>query len=282
VLTQTLVGSNSGAAWSPDGRRVAFFRGRNTIVVRTVATGEERLVPAKLQALRATVNEGLRWFADGRAVLLLHGTGNGRRGYKKIDIDTGGQQILFDAATGTAFPPFDLSPDGRFLYYFRRGDAEAGGIREITLVRRELKTGIESELHRNKSDVGAVSLAVSPDGNRLAFKPAGESVILSMPAAGGAATELRRGDALPELLAWTRDGRFLLTVRNEAVGNETRDRLYLLPAAGGEPVALNHVALGSIGRVSVSAADNTLLMSVSSDNRELWIVRNLLRQGSTR
>lgn len=48
-LTQTLVGSNSGAAWSPDGRRIAFFRGGDTIVVRTIATGEERLAHEESQ-----------------------------------------------------------------------------------------------------------------------------------------------------------------------------------------------------------------------------------------
>jgi Tol biopolymer transport system component len=281
-LTQTLVGSNSGAAWSPDGRRIAFFRGGDTIVVRTIATGEERLVPTKLQG--AVVLQGIRWFPDGRAVLLQDRTGTGRRGYKKVEVETGAQQILFDAPGGTALAPFDLSPDGRFVYYFRRGEEEVGGLREITLVRRDLQTGIETALHRNKASVGGVRLAVSPDGSRLAFKPAGETVILSMPAAGGAATEVRRGDSLPDLLAWTRDGRFLIGDSNEATGNNTRDqlRLYLLPVDGGAPVALDHVAPGSIDRLSVSAADTTLLMSVSRQNKELWVVRNLLRQGSTR
>lgn len=51
-VTDRFIGTNSGASWSPDGQRIAFFRGASrremSLVVRTVADGTERTVPAHL------------------------------------------------------------------------------------------------------------------------------------------------------------------------------------------------------------------------------------------
>lgn len=279
VLNEASVGANVGASWSPDGRRVAFFRGNDrqavTLVVRTVATGNERALPSTFAAV--AFQQDLPWFPDGRS-LLMNEPASSRRVFKRIDIETGAQQVILDNPFGSAGIWFDLSPDGRSLYYLHRGDEDAAGGRIIRLIKRDLQTTNEVELIRS-TDSAPFRFSVSPDGTQVAVKPVTKPVLLLLPTAGGPPVEVYRGDAsdpVPVPLAWTRDGRYILGA-GPAGGDDERDHLWAIPASGGAPVKLAFTS-NKVVALSVSPADGSVLISVRRPNNELWVARNLLSQ----
>jgi Tol biopolymer transport system component len=275
-LTDAFIGSNGGASWSPDGQRIAFVRGSDRfdmqLMVRTLATGAERAVDVKLDDGLIGQNQGGRWFPDGRS-LLIRDRVNGRAVFKKINVDTGSQQVLFGTANGGSLAIFDLSPDGRFLFYVESGDEAAQRIRTFRVIKRDIDTGLETELHRaSRPDLPAVGgLTVSPDGRHIAIRDHTRSAVLLLPVGGGAPVELKSGTDEVTPIAWTHDGRHVLGV----VTANGRDQLRLL-ALSGDPGVNIAVQAENISRVSVSRVDGRAAVSVLRPHHELWLVRNLL------
>ncbi len=280
LLSEAFVGSNGGGAWSADGRYVVFARGTERtstkLVIRTVATGGERVVPTTLGDGLPAQNLGCRWFPDGRSVL-IPSVANGRRGFAKVDTQTGSQHVLFDSPLGAQGRSFDLSPDGQYLFYVRR-IATAGGQATFDVIKRDLETGRELELyHARGTSVGVTGLTVSPDGEHIAVKDTATATLLLLPTSGGTPRELRKGEEAPEPFAWTSDGRYLFGVRDE----NDRKHLWAVPVAGGALVALN-ISADNINHVSVSRADGRIAVSLTRPHHELWLVRNLLKPHATR
>jgi Tol biopolymer transport system component len=274
ILTEAFVGSNGGGAWSPDGRHVAFIRGTDRfamkLIIRSVTTGEERIVATTFDDGLMAQTQGTRWFPDGGS-LLVRDRVSGRVVFKRIDVQTGSTRVVFDTPNGGSLAFFDLSSDGRFLFYVERGDERAGA-RLYRVIKRDLETADELELHRaERADLPALrGLAVSPDGTHVAVRDAG--TLLLLPVTGGAPIELQKGAEALEPLAWTHDGRYILGVHSE---NE-RDRLWAIPASGGAPISFD-ISAENINTVSVSRSDGVVAFAVTRRHHELWLVRNLLR-----
>ena len=138
------------------------------------------------------------------------------------------------------------SPDGRVMI-FKRMATES-------IVTRDLETGEEKEIYhpvpparvsRSTSD-----LAISPDGQRLAFvqvggdsgakdEEAGITMLNVVPTAGGEPRELLRAHA-PEVIsvpAWMPDSRQIVYARS-VVGEKRQFTLWRVAASGGEPHSL--------------------------------------------
>jgi Tol biopolymer transport system component len=210
---------------------------------------------------------------------------NGRITFRTVS--TGGEvsEPLFDVPAGTTYPVYQLSPDGKSLFYSKReGTTFDSGI--VRLMRRELATGVETELyHATSMGVGLFSLMVSPDGSQLAFEvnlstaeraPSGEPraiVVLSF--AGGAAREIYRGSyncPLPTPGTWTRDGKFVLVMCSEDGGN----RVLAVPVDGGSPSKLD-LKMASLGDLSFSPDGRQLTFAASANgDRHVWSITNLL------
>jgi Tol biopolymer transport system component len=281
MLTEAFVGSNGGAAWSADGQHVVFARGTERtatkLVIRTVATGEERVVPTTLGDGLPVQNFGCRWFPDGRAVL-IPAVANGRRGFAKVDVLTGSQQVLIDAPMGGQGFSFDLSPDGQSLYYVQRRETSPAGQFRFGVIKRDLQTGHELELHHTQStSVGVTGLTVSPNGEHIAVRDAAAATTLLLPTTGGTPHELRKGEEALEPLAWSSDGQYVLGGRDE----NDREHLWAIPVAGGALVSLN-ISADHINTVSVSRADGRIAVSLIRPHHELWLVRNLLKPSASR
>ena len=277
LMVHDFVGLNSGATWSPDGKRLALVRGDGyngrKLVIRSIANGDEKTLTTSFNAGVNAQPAWCRWFPDGRS-LLIQGAPPGAtsrpggRVWKKVDIETGVEEVLFSPTVETS-PVFDLSPDGRFLFYVRRG---SDGAPESRVIRRDLKTGVELEL------LAANNPRVSPDGSQLAVRSKDGLVVL--PLAGGTPVVLqKRPDAL-EPMAWTRDGRYILGTRG-GPGDFDEEVLWAIPAAGGTPVKLN-VSAENIRTVSVDPVDGRIAVSVSRSYHELWLVKNLLKPATSK
>ena len=220
-LSENFAGSNRGAAWSPDGRFIAFKRrpaGNRPgydLVIRSMETGLERTytggrlvgVPARAQ-----------WFRDGKSLLLAMADRQERISFQRLDRESGKfTEILAPDMSYLSLSA--LSPDERTLYVTLQDEAtHTGGIGSY-----DLATG---KYRRVYSVLGFVnSFALSPSGSTLAMA-------LSLPRPGGWEGRLARiaadGSDFRELyapqpdstekdifgggpmLAWTKDGKAIL------------------------------------------------------------------------
>jgi Tol biopolymer transport system component len=267
-------GSNLAASWSRDGQSLAMFRSEGEVsklVVRTADAGIERTLSGPFPT--GPLAQAGRWFPDGRSMLVRHRE-TGREVFRRVDVQSGEHSALFNIAVGGAGFYFDLSPDGTSVYLVRREEPDAPeGVRS-RVIRREMASGEEIELYRTAG--GEVrGLTLSPDGLHLAIKNG--SVLLLLPTGGGAPAQIQRGPDALEPLAWTRDGRNILGVRQQS----DRDHLWAVPVTGEPAVDLGFSA-ENIATVSVSPADGRLAMSIVRPGHELWLLRNLLKPSADR
>jgi Tol biopolymer transport system component len=249
AASERFVNVNVGPTWSRDGEHLAYYSFRDVLdskasrftiasirllVIRSRKTGEERTVPLPPRVAFSVQPKccfwgGPKWFPDNRSVLIESGDAQGAGfGFYRLAIDTGNTELLAHLPARAVF--YDLSSDGRTIFYTRGFDSRTA------VMRFDIDTRRESELHSVAVPTEIVSLAVSPDGLQLATVFVG-GIVEVMPATGGQSREVFRPGtnseqftgALRHALAWTPDSRSLLWVRGD-------DRtLWKVPAAGGQP-----------------------------------------------
>jgi Tol biopolymer transport system component len=104
------------AAWSPDGRRLAFIArdsGRMSIVAVPFNGGDEQVLFEATGGLNSVV-----WSRDGRSVFVNHWAPNRAQRTLRVSLDDRRPVELGDAKA----PTIDISPDGKWLaqYHFSR------------------------------------------------------------------------------------------------------------------------------------------------------------------
>ena len=284
-LTDRFVGSNSGIAWSPDGKWFAFLRGglnqnqqAQTLVIRSVQTGEERILPTKFERPLGPVLNSPNWFPDSRSLMVADVIKN-RKVFRRIDIETGQDRVVYDAPPGV-WPLVRLSPDGKTFYYSTFEKNSKSGVGLVRLMKRNLETAEELELYRAESlGVGFFGLSVSPDGSRLAFmvnEKAPQRVLLTLSTEGGTPHELYRGDfnnPLPFANAWTPDSRHLLIHAKD--GRLTR--LWAVPSEGGAPRKLN-LAMEILSQPAISPDGRRVGFTGGQTKSEVWMIQNLFAE----
>ena len=313
---QTLVshvGLDTSADWSPDGQFLAYARGRGqgpdpfVIGIHSVGTGEERRLPLGMKINRLGGHAfHPHWSPDGRS-LLAQGRSRFGDSLFRIDADTGEVTPILQADGGVEWPVW--SSDGKAILY-RRSDTSSYG--EQSLVVKDLETGREGELYRGdlgstgEDDlstgstqpsvtafpshggyVGASSLAVSPDGQRLAFvwsewHEEGPSTALQVisTVTGGEARELLRVQPTERIFqpAWMPDGRHVLFGKGRIERQEPRFELWRIAVEGGEP---EYLGLALEGRIlyglSVHPDGQRIAFTAGRDmGAQTWVMKNLL------
>jgi Tol biopolymer transport system component len=226
-VNQTFVGSSGGpAAWSADGRSLAYYRlqdSRRRLVVRTMATGEERELGEYASLVAG-------WFPDGQSLLA---------GRNRIDVKTGRVEPIagLERVSSVYYPGtyVAVSHDGKTFYYSVNDNDRNNGLVTVHLMRRRVDTGEEQDLYQAKSPLpnGIHSIAVSPDDRQVAF---GEThrdaiVVKVIPSEGGQARELFGKSNWG--VAWSKDSRYLL-VRGLLAGRDNqKSELVSVPVDGG-------------------------------------------------
>jgi Tol biopolymer transport system component len=180
-------------------------------------------------------------------------------------LDTGNTELLAHVPGLVSW--YDLSPDGRTIYY-----AGFGKLMQFDIASRR-----EREL-RNTGDREFESIALSPDAKQLAITFIGGAIEI-MPSDGGQPREVSRPDGedlntgfLKQALGWTPDQRYLLFVRGD--GN-----LYAVPAAGGEARKLG-ISMGLMKSLAVHPDGKQFVFSAPVSPKpadgKLWALENLL------
>ena len=266
------VGRNSSAAWSPDGRYLAYFsrggpapfkNGPRSIRILSVENGEERVLSPRLASFYTAFRP--RWSPDGRFLLVSAATSGGDPGLFQIDVGTGEVTLL---TTDVSRHPYgEWSADGRSIYYVRRA---------LGIHLRDLETGQEQEIYqlapRPLPAFPIRHLALSPDGEQLAFLAAtgaedGDWRLLVTPVVGGDAREVLNLEGLISGLEWTPDGRYLLFSR--------QDGLWRIPSSGGTAQRLDVPGPAEAG-LSLHPDGRRLAFTTVEQKLEMWVMENFL------
>jgi Tol biopolymer transport system component len=275
-------GSNYAPVWSPDGKYLAYASQRSSgkvLVIQSVESGQERDLSPKttVLVLQRKSEATPRWSPDGASILVTAIDLNKRRGHRLnlVDAETGNVTPIVPKKEGGEYalvkwPVF--SNDGKRIYYVR-GDR--------SIVARNLETHGERELYRTNTYI--LRLALSPDGQRLAFLEAAQAlrptVVKTMPASGGQASELytlKKGKRFSwgVGLSWTPDGAHVVVGAPDAP--DQPDELLIIPAEGGEPrklelgVKVDHLSLHPDGRRIAFTRPEP------GGGSEVWVMENFL------
>jgi len=241
---ESFAGRNAGSAYSPDGKRFAYFSRRGAtfninpwgesygflaIVVRTLATGEEREIPTIFTSASSPA-----WMPDGRSLVFAgHTDADLYETYSlhQIDLNTGKDLInrTVSAVLGVA-----VSPDGKKIYYTDDNPQR--------IMVYEVESERETELFKGPLRMAnwGPNLILSPDGQQIAFeaqnRPGSRTVI--MPASGGAfLRELAVENNLSvRPMEWSKDGKRILVQRG--IGGGRADGWWWVPVDGGAPHAM--------------------------------------------
>ena len=312
------VGRDTSPDWSPDGRYLAYALGRgmygNSLVlgIRSIKTGEERQLQLGMRQVHAFQ---LHWSPDGRSLLaqgrLSPPTLPGVQAFYRIDAHTGESTPILIRSLGLPSNNPEVtqggmewpvwSSDGKAIFY-RRWDTPNY---EQSLVVRDLETGRERELYRGnpraageneQSTVpaqptemahagyfGASNLAVSPDGQQLAFvwsTPTSRALKVIPTTAGGETRELLRVQP-PERLfqpAWMPGGGHLLFGKGRIDGQEPRFELWRISAEGGEPQYLGLAMEGLLlYGLSIHPDGQRIAFTAGrSLGSQTWVMKNVL------
>ena len=194
-LTQETASRNTLAAFSPDGRRIAFAaerRGLGYQLWLMEPDGENQLqLTSDAQAAYSP-----QWFPDGNR-LLFECVREGRQTFSSLALDSRQEKILSEAK-GLEFPR--LSPDGTQVAF----TYAPNGLFNVGTMATE--SGTPKQLTFAQQFTGFPFW--SPDGKWLAFqmKQGDEMQIMLMPSEGGAPRQLTfdHGDHWP--FGWSPDG----------------------------------------------------------------------------
>ncbi|MFH1250335.1 MAG: tetratricopeptide repeat protein [bacterium] len=288
-------GSYLGSNWRPDfsrdGRFLAYVSNRGSgaeqegvIVIRSLETGKEQLLKPAID-----IGFGLRWAPDGRS-LFVNGTDNAKReGLFRVDAQTGEVSLIVERHF-VGVPGLEISPDGRKIFYtavagsgITNGES-AYDVRHFAL---DLKSGQEQELTRPRN-TPLVPLALSPDGEQLAFigagDKAGSTAICVMPSSGGPPIQLvdiGSPDWASRVIAWSPDGRYLIYAvifpkTHDTNMGLTRWELWRVSAQGGEPQRLDLTVDGLLRHLRIHPDGQRIVYYAWRGGTEIWVMENFL------
>jgi Tol biopolymer transport system component len=280
-LAARFVGWNRSPDWAADGRSVAYVSQREsllrspgwsggTIVVRSLASGEEREITPRLDSM----SQEVRWSPDGRSFLAWGRDEGGRSGFFTVSAERGAAALVLseDAPAQVQFPAW--SPDGRSFYYFRTTPGSPNRLRV-----HHLGTATDREILSRSAN----NMAPSPDGRSLAVRfsdPAdGASVLALVPSTGGEPRELLRvpppGDLPPwSGLAWAPDGKHVFFARRKDASVQAFE-LWRIPVDGGAARETG-IAMEGLRQLRVHPDGRQVLFRGGRNQGEVWVLEGFL------
>ena len=275
-LVDNFVGSNQFAAWSPDGSEVVYVRQLGSLnksrvlVIRSVATGVEHLVPAKLSYIGVP-----EWSPDGQIVVRANDL-KGRQGIFMVHRQTGDVTML---AEGGSTQLGGWSADGKSFLYLTKDIPN----RTSAIVKHDVATGEAKDLVRlpasNRSGIGLAQ--ASPNGELVAFwvrTDSAASVLSVVAMNGGDSREVFRSPPGYEIrtLTWSADGRYILFAQHPIRSTATPAKVSVqrVPVGGG-PAEETGIAMEDI--VNLRAHPDGKRISFGGGagrNTEIWMMEN--------
>jgi len=271
VAVQSLLGTNFLPSWSPDGKQLAHvsISGSHVAIgIRSMETGQNReVVPAPNFTPSRGVFWCLTWAPDANSFIV--GAQGDRHGFGifRIDAQTGATSFL---APSNRPRWAMLSPDGTALYYMNTGstvnsDELPGADGSVVVVKRDLASGEEKELTRQKYMPPLATVNLSHDGRYVVIGPPTRpptptvpGIVAMIPTFGGAPREVTQHGAITSA-NFSPDARYLAI--REINPAKKSSALLLVPVDGGDP------------RTLMSGPASQLIVPVSwaPDSRSLFV-----------
>ncbi len=264
--TDRFVGNNFLGRFSPDGQSLAYVAlrlGKGVIVIRSLKTGDEHLVPGNPPVGKFS------WRSDGNHLFVQGRDGRGGYGLFEVSVKTG------EARRFPNSPRAVLTPDGseilhkdprktpRSMYVYRIAD---GSVRALPGV----FTGHER----------GASFSLSPDGQWIANHS--ESEIRLHPITGGDGEVLSTTNAdqpFGRWTTWTRDGKALLVPKRDPPAGQDMWRLWVVPVDGSDPIATElayEPANAGANAFDIHPDGRRIVYTAGgSDTEQYWALRNL-------
>lgn len=293
----------AGWDWSPNGRYLAYSGSpagaEGSMIVIRSDRGEE------VQAFHLDLGflfKPIRWAPDGKSLFFFAEDGRGRVGIRRFDLETGSYETVlwYDEVLG-GFRVFDVSPDGRTIWYVKNQvsppgwsvvgqDIESGAYRAITPVGWQKHREAFHEL-RNVEN-----LALSPDGAELALvvpdTASRAPLVGTMPVDGGPFRPLARvgENRLIRGLEWTADGRWVVFSTSDHDHNVLeaafpRGRAewttWIVPANGGEARRLELMEHVDPGGMKLHPDDARVAFMAGEPRGDVWVMEGLADMSST-
>jgi Tol biopolymer transport system component len=281
-LTQHFVGSNRGADWSPDGKFLVYVSQRGLqplflgqkIVVRSLATGEEREITPRL----LNFDRRPRWSPDGRFFLVHGQDAKGQAGFFNVNVQTGeATLVLREESPGYIQWP-SWSPDGKTIFYFR--NAPVGGKAVNRLRAHNLETGEDRELYGEREHVN--NIGVSPDGRWIVapISVQKEPCLALIPVQGGEPRVLVRLQETDHIapfsdMAWTPDGKYILFIKIQGDPQQHLHELWRIPAEGGTPQKVG-ISMKLLRGLRVHPDGQHIVFTAGLPTAEVWVLENFL------
>jgi len=281
-LSQTFIGFNRAADWSPDGRYVVYSSTRdlqrsfrsNTIVIHDTETGQERVLRPELNF----IFDRVRWSPDGESVVVYGENRQHETGLFIIDSRTGEIETTIYSDEQERLQGPDFSPDGRYLYYFRN-DFSAY---QRSLIQRDLQNGKQTVLYTAERPESLGYIAISADGSRVAFRKNGDGESSIMVAS-------INPDEVNELVAYS-DPNLVneiydffgdnIVYRKEIdkPGEPREAELWKVNALTGEKEPFNlFPALDNISNIRFHPHEDKIVFNMGTRlNQSVWKIENLL------
>lgn len=298
LVSKRFTGINLSPVWSPDGKYLAYrsyqsfqssLGGFLAIVIRSLDTGEERILLPKYNFVLPSSVSLLNWFPDGRSIL-ASGKDWNRQGFFKIDIKTGNVTPIFWYKPGEVIRRPVLSPDGKTIFYLQGALAKDAPIMAL-----DIETGQKKEIYRpvDPSNFEIRTFAISPDGQKLVFYrrerlPSKEYLCLLkvIPTEGGEPLELMqlrstRGSTPPYIhapagLVWTPDGAHLIFWRWKSwEPGDLFVELWRASVEGGKPEKLG-VEMEIVSGLQIHPDGRQIAFSQRRMMFETWVIENFL------
>ncbi|MHB1193400.1 MAG: tetratricopeptide repeat protein [Longimicrobiales bacterium] len=279
-LLDHFVGTNRWADWRSDGTAAVYMAKRQAgpsneselLIVRSLATGAERVVPNRLEWLRAP-----RWSPDGQYIVGRGRDQNGRVGIFRIDPQSGEATMLAEG-DGLWFAGWAADP-ASVVYWIQDQSHQT-----LAIVRQRLDNGESKDLVRLdwSPKTNLYMAGVSPDGRQVAFASfptAGvPSTLQVVSSDGGEIRELFQAPREPDGayvglgLAWSTDSRHVFFV----LQGGGKARLMRVAATGGPAQETGVVMDGMITQLRALPDGRRLSFTAGGQAVEVWIMENFL------